>query len=536
MTTVPPAIEPIAQQPQERELKLFVPPSSVARLRTHPMFSEPSAGPLRVARIENRYFDTAGRDLATHHLALRLRRIGSRWMQTLKQASPGQGADSTRGEWEMPVAGPALELARLRDTPLAQVGSLRSLGRRLEPLCTTNFRRESRHLLSSDGTVLEFAFDVGAIAAGRGRARRTLPICEVEIEVVKVGDGASPPDLMRVAARLCRDVPLIPLAASKASRGHRLADDASLEADRVELPQAQSQQAPRDHLAAILIACNRTLLANAHALFEIPFDRSTIDAREPFVHQARVATRRMRSALRTFEPAVHGRRVEALDHRLAEVGRLFGEARDRDVFASTSLARFADDVACDRAGRDALDAASQDQRVAAHRALMDALDVGGFGAATIAVERFAARLRDGDREATGKTLGERVPGWLERQRDRVVRPSRRIAVLDVEQRHALRIEVKRMRYALDLFDAMYEAATTGPFRAALTDLQDRLGRLNDATVAGTMLRSMPEVAAIDAMLVRYEAWFERHVRKQLPKIGALAVAFELTPVPWNPST
>jgi inorganic triphosphatase YgiF len=537
ITTTPPIeapIAPAAAPPREVELKLWVPAASIERLWSHPLLlGESGAAPglahsprPHVARIDNRYFDTPDRALAERRMALRLRRIGRRWLQTLKVADADAGALSARDEWEMPVAGPALELGRLRATPLLQIASQRVLASRLAPVFTTNFRRESRLLRLKDGSVIECAFDRGIIVAGRGRTRRSLPICELELEVK---EGA--PDLLKFAARLVRDIALVPLAASKAERGHRLAQGLANEPVRAVLPVPQATDRASHHLARVLAACNRALLANVHALLEVP---SSADADVEFVHQARVAVRRMRSALRTFEGIVDRRRVDALDVQLTTVGKMLGDARDLDILTTTTMKRLRDEVGSDDAGRAALAAIQFDteaQRQGAHAALTTYLAHGGFGAAAIAVDRLVVRLLA--ETGHGATLAERAPAWLASQRERLIRRSRRIAVLDAEQRHGLRVEVKRLRYALDLLDGLYDAARVKPFHDALADLQDKLGRLNDAVVADTLLRAMPDGDGVALVRERFGLWLARHVRRQLPKVAALSVEFELTAVPWD---
>ena len=528
-------VAPAAVAPREIELKLFVPPSSVARLWTHPSIVELAIAPLRIARLENRYFDTPAHDLAARRMALRLRRIGRRWVQTLKAADAADSALSTRGEWELPVAGPALELGRLRDTPLAALGSPRTLAARLRPVFTTNFRRESRLLRLADGAVVEFAFDVGVISTGRGASRRSLSIREVEIEVETLDASGAAPDLLKFAARLARDLALIPLAASKAARGYRLVAGAPLEPARVVLPAPVADEPPRLHLGRVLAAGNRALLANVHGLFEVAADDAVAIE---LVHQARVAIRRMRSALLTFGPVAEGRRFDGLDDDLKAIGRIFGQARDWDVFATTLLERLDDVVAIDGEGKAAMAALRvevESRRADARATLMREIDVGALGATTIAIERSVVRLAGGPSAAGkgGKTLGTVAPAWLTTQRDRVVRRSRRIAVLDDEQRHGLRVEVKQLRYALDLLEALYDRGEVGDLVDALAALQEKLGKLNDAVVADALLRTVGESPELSLIRARFGAWLARHVHKQLPKVAALSVALELTPQPWR---
>jgi inorganic triphosphatase YgiF len=524
-----------ASDPREIELKLHAPPASVARLWAIPLVVEHAVGPKRIARVDNRYFDTSERDLATRRMALRLRRTGRNWLQTLKTQGLEDGALSVRSEWEMPVAGPALQLTKLRDTPLSSIASARSLTRRLQPVFTTNFRRESRILRLRDGCEIELALDVGSIVAGRGKSRRSLPICEVELEVKVRGADDPAVALLRFARRLCRDLPLIPLGESKAARGYRLADALFVDASRVMLPVPDGHDPAALHLSRVVAACAEALLANVHALMERRPGEDPAVVDPEFVHQARVAIRRLRSALRTFRPLAKGRRFDVVEDELTALGRTFGDVRDWDVFASTALRRLGGKVGIDDAGRAALAelvAQVETRRSDAYRVLLTRLDEGPFGAIAIDLMRIARGL-EADAATAGPTLADRVPRWLDEQRERIVRLSRRIAILDNEERHALRVEVKRLRYGLDLFVGMFDPARVDGFQDALSELQTKLGRLNDEVVADRLLRSFEPGSSRDLIAARFGAWLDQHIRKQLPKVAALSVAFELTHEPWS---
>ena len=206
------------------------------------------------------------------------------------------------------------------------------------------------------------------------------------------------------------------------------------------------------------------------------------------------------------------------------------------MLVASGLKRIAGDVASDAEGRAALALLSAQARVRrrdAHRVLGTYLETREFGATMIAVERLVRRLADEPAGESGAVLGERASRWLSTQRERVVSRARRIAVLDVEQRHGLRIEVKRLRYALDLLETLYDAPRVDAFRKALANLQDKLGKLNDTVVGDALLQTLPASPERDLVLGRLAAGIDHYVRKQLPKVGALAVAFELTPVPWR---
>ncbi len=518
--------------PREIELKLFVPSTAVDRVWSSPLVTASAIGPRRVARLDNRYFDTPDRLLASHRIALRLRRSGNRWVQTLKTGGDTTGTLAARGEWEMPVAGAALELDRLADTPLADLGAADALAARLAPLFSTDFRRESQDLRLPDGSEVELAFDRGTIVAGRGRSRRTLPICEVEIEWKR----SAAPDtdveraLLRFAAALAAEVPLIPLAASKAERGYRLSDGEAAAPAKAEPPRPAADDDARRHLARVLSAFVGALLADVHALLALAPD--DVDGGTDCVHRARVAIRRLCSVLRLFEPVIRGRRAKALGAMLQALGKDFATVRDLDVFATDGLARIEGHVGTDAPGRVAFDEirdVTVRDRLAAHVALRAKLDDGSIGATALAIERFAQRL---SRASSTDSLGPYAGRWLARQHRRVVRLARRLAELDADARHRLRIEVKRLRYAVDVLGPLYDLGTVDRYLDALADLQGRLGRLNDEFVAKQRLDGLDGGASLVAS--RYATWFDRHLGKQLPKVAADAVTLELAPRPWAP--
>ena len=382
---------------------------------------------------------------------------------------------------------------------------------------------------------------MGTIAAGRGKTRRTLPVSEVEIELAT----GSVDTVLRFAYRLVREVPMLVLPASKAARGDALASGAAIDPVKVELPAPHGSAPATAHLACVVAACQAALLANVHALIAAASaprgEGKTMD--DEFVHQARVAVRRMRSALRTFRGLLGARRYASLNERLREAGAMLGAARDWDVFSTDMLGRVKSVLAIDAAGSEAFVAVRATARVrrdAAHATLHAFVMSSEFARCALAVERFVLRIGARSGARSSPTMHALAAKLLDSQLRRVVAPARRIAALDETQRHRLRIEVKRLRYALDLFGNLYEAEAIETYRDALSALQDELGTLNDAAVALRMLQSLcgsehglPEESALLALAhERFAAWLATRTKKRLPKVGSLSVALELTPRPW----
>ncbi|WP_321938299.1 MULTISPECIES: CYTH domain-containing protein [unclassified Paraburkholderia] len=202
----------------EREIKLALPRGQVdAALR---LFETRAGMPGRAIRLENVYFDTPALALAGAKSALRLRRAPEGWLQTFKTVGVAQNGLHARHEWEMPVAGEALEIDRLlHECDEAGVSTaLSDAAANLIPLFRTDFTR-TLWTLDVDGAQVEAAIDQGEIVADVNGETRRAPICEIELEL-KAGDEAA---LHTLAAELAKALPgLAPDDISKAQRGYKL--------------------------------------------------------------------------------------------------------------------------------------------------------------------------------------------------------------------------------------------------------------------------------------------------------------------------
>lgn len=193
----------------EIELKLALGPAGPERLRHHPRLAGQAA---RTGHLGNTYFDTPEGDLERARMALRLRRLDDRLLQTVKTRGQGGGGLSTRGEWEWDVPGPGLDLDGLAGVPPAAELGEATLAR-LAPRFTTDFQRSTWTLDTETGRI-ELALDLGEIRAGE----RRVTIRELELELLE----GEPEALWRLAEALAETVPLRPADTSKAARGGAL--------------------------------------------------------------------------------------------------------------------------------------------------------------------------------------------------------------------------------------------------------------------------------------------------------------------------
>src|ERR1017187_6139624 len=195
----------------EVELKLALPEAAQPLLLRHPLLNEATAR--HRDQLLNIYYDTPGLDLHRRGIALRLRRQGKRWLQTVKCAGTGGGGLTARPEWETPYGG-RFDFAGIDDETVRRWLERGKGSDRLLPLFATSFRRATWGFETADGAAILLMLDRGWIAA----AGRREAISEVEIELA----GATVADLFVLARRLAHRVPLAPALLSQAERGYRL--------------------------------------------------------------------------------------------------------------------------------------------------------------------------------------------------------------------------------------------------------------------------------------------------------------------------
>src|SRR5271170_2811117 len=110
----------MADTPREIEMKFAIPANRAADVVAM-LALTPGIEPLTTAEpraLSSTYFDTAKGALRRARMALRVRRSGDGYVQTLKDG--GDGALS-RGEWETAVRSPTPNRAVLKKTPAARL-------------------------------------------------------------------------------------------------------------------------------------------------------------------------------------------------------------------------------------------------------------------------------------------------------------------------------------------------------------------------------------------------------------------------------
>lgn len=202
----------------ETEIKLALPADQADAARR--FLAERTGDAGREIALANVYFDTPDLALARSKSAVRVRRAPQGWLQTFKTVGTAESGLHCRHEWELPVAGDALEIDALVaacDVPEA-AAALRAAAPALQALFRTDFSRTLWRIALAGATV-EAAVDIGEIVAQVGQETRREPISEIELELIDGDEGA----LQALAGELQRALPgLAPDNLSKAQRGYRL--------------------------------------------------------------------------------------------------------------------------------------------------------------------------------------------------------------------------------------------------------------------------------------------------------------------------
>ncbi len=448
----------------ETELKLSIAAEHLPRLRRHPLLRARTVGRARTMHIYSVYYDTPALKLHRHEMALRLRRYGKRWVQTLKGGGQASAGLHQRNEWEMPVAAGQLDFAAL-----AESGAVLPRGARkqLQPLFVTDFSRTVR-LIDFEGARIELCMDRGQVRAGKA----THPISELELEL-KSGE---PLQLFRLALALLEIVPLRVEHTSKAEYGYRLFAPVMPQPVKGGFPSLHKAQSASSALQALIGACL------SHVQDNVPGALQRAD--EEYLHQLRIALRRLRVVLAIARGFRDDAETSALKREVAGLGAVLGRAREWDVLVTQTLpairARHPQENGwdgllrqCARKRASARDKAGQNLASADFQRMLLRFGAWLYGEqwaeSTISPKRFARRK-------------------LQRLHARV----HELALTgneDTARLHSLRIACKKLRYSAEMFGPLLSQGGKA-YLAKLAAVQDALGALHDIAIADQLLRQL----------------------------------------------
>ncbi|MFN8380094.1 MAG: CHAD domain-containing protein [Anaerolineae bacterium] len=250
------------------------------------------------------------------------------------------------------------------------------------------------------------------------------------------------------------------------------------------------------------------------------------------VHEMRVSTRRMRSALRLLEPYYTGKTAARFRRDLGEIAAVLGDIRDRDVLLANMSA---DLPALPEAAQAELRRVMQfieGERESEREDLTAMVEKRRYSRF---IERFRAFLTTPGAQAVAFSEHAVAPSLVRHvlptviyQHLGIVRAyDAVITTAEAPTLHQLRIEFKRLRYSITIFEEVLGSGA----RTYLKDLkimQDHLGRMQDIATAHVLLE--PLQARLDeaqqAALNAYFAQVDSELAELRAKVPALWQHFD----------
>jgi CHAD domain-containing protein len=398
-------------------------------------------------------------------------------------------------------------------------------GGSLRPVFASDIHR-TRRILREQENEVELCLDVGEIATDSQRVE----VRELELELCQ-GSSSFP---YEIALALSDSDGLRPARESKAERGYTL-----LTGERPGPQKARPLQLDRkavlpEVLSAVVTDCLAQVRAN-----EAP----ALDGTDPEgVHQLRVGVRRLRTALRLFRPLLPREPVRELSAELRWLGRELGPARDLDVFVDELIGPLVRAEGADPALATLRDAAivwRGECRARARAALLSPR----YSRLVLRLGHWLASAAWRDQPLGEQSARLYLPAAVftselfDRQHRKIVRMGRRLERASIEERHLLRIRLKRLRYAAEFFRSLYPAKRSRRYIRRLARLQDRLGELNDVAMADRVLAkllSRVEPAPVNQHAAGFVAgWKASVAERRLSTLGSAWRRFAAAPRFWR---
>ncbi|CAA9436432.1 MAG: Adenylate cyclase [uncultured Rubrobacteraceae bacterium] len=327
--------------------------------------------------------------------------------------------------------------------------------------------------------VAEIALDATAIRLDDGEEPARLSRVEVEVQ-----EEEAPDEVSGFVEEMRRSLELEPTTASKYEAGLYTAGlspdgDPDLGPDDVEASMSVGE-------VAFAILRKQFAAMREHE----PGTRLGEDPEE--LHDMRVATRRMRAALKLFSGALL-KQAGFYRDELKWVAGSLGEVRDLDVQIE-HLEALSPEQEEDSGTFGEVVEALKKRRAEARERMLEALDSDRYERF---VSSFAGMLRrDPEGEERGEGLANEpitavAPDLVSRRYKKWRKSGKHLSEESpAEDYHELRKEGKRLRYALEFLTDVYGEKPTMGLVKPLKELQDGLGRHQDWIVAAELLENV----------------------------------------------
>ena len=325
-------------------------------------------------------------------------------------------------------------------------------------------------VVSPESAEIELCFDTSNFSTrGLHEPKRARKLQEMEAEIISGSEKA----LRSLATLISRTFHLQPSSSSKL--------EVAIDRLKVTIPSKKPPEELRVRLEDRLDLAVRKILTYQFQRFreQIPGVQRDIDIE--FVHQARVATRRMRSLLLLFHNAVSSNVGEYFGRELKWLGKKFGAVRDLDVFL-LNLSEFKKQIEYFPAkNKKVFEDWIENHRSASLKALIDVLESSRYNNFERRIISFLERSLPARPHASDaiKPVSEVAPILINNIYDAVIKQGHAVlANPKLKEFHLLRIQMKRLRYACEFMVPAY-GGTFDKFIDRTVEIQDCLGQIQD---------------------------------------------------------
>jgi CHAD domain-containing protein/uncharacterized protein YjbK len=430
---------------------------------------------------EDLYLDTFDWKLFRHGLALCRTHVNRKNFYTLKTLGKGKDGRVERPEIDCEIKQDFGDPADVSSAEIQQKIADIIYPRRLMVQLAVRTERKPCKVISADGTETRIVFDsTGFQARGFNRPRITDRLFEMEIELQK-GTSAG---LRAIATEIAKDLVLLPSPKSRLEK--------AIERLGIRLPAKNPPDALTVKRDDRFDAAAQKILAFQLSRLQENIPGVTADIDSEFVHQARVATRRMRSMIRLFKDAIPTGSAVYFAEELLWLASLFGAVRDIDVFI-LNLQKFLAEIEwAPQKVNGIILRQVQEERQLLLAELNTGLSSARWRILSLRLSNFANRKPALNPSAplALRAVDKIAPLLISTHFEEVIKRGNTLLIKPKPKNyHKLRIESKKLRYVSEFFDSAFGDGLT-PFIAEVIKIQDCLGELQDTVFTKRFIESL----------------------------------------------
>jgi triphosphatase len=246
------------------------------------------------------------------------------------------------------------------------------------------------------------------------------------------------------------------------------------------------------------------------------------------IHQMRVAARRLRAALSALKPMIPAEHYQWARDELKWLTAVLGSVRNWDVFASNLLQPVERALPVETDLKRLTEAAER-RRTTAYVRAKEAIESQRYTATMLRLARWIEARGWRDQPASEQaallfaTIGDVAPGLIERRWRRTRKRSRQFRKLSQEQRHKLRIALKKLRYTIEFLESLFDDDEVKALGKRLKPLQEDLGHVNDVRTAHDLVEELSqhvneggsEISRAGGIVL---GWHDRGLTDEEPKL------------------